>query len=122
MRMGKNCVPDGTPLIDGIYPDPNLWLDTFIVPLRDLRATAESAFRRAGRYGGPGLIKNEMRVEDDRLIQEPTVIPTTVEEQMGVYRQALLEFGSQAKEYNVPVIYLQFDKMVNDREYLYTML
>ena len=119
---GKNCVPDDTPLIEGVYPDPNLWIDTFIVPLRDLRSTAESAFRRTGKYGGPGLIKNVIRLENDRMIHEPQRIPTTVEEQMVVYRQALLEFGDKARGYNVPVLYLQFDEMVNDREYLYKML
>jgi len=103
------------PVVKGVeacdeWSDPCSWIESFIVPIRNLKETAESAFRRQEKgygTGGPGLVKNG------------GAPPTTIEEQVDVYTGALDELKAKLEFYKVPVIYLDFESMVNDKLYLY---
>tara|TARA_Y100000034_G_scaffold13510_1_gene14158 strand:- start:218 stop:1204 length:987 start_codon:yes stop_codon:yes gene_type:complete len=103
-------IPD--PVVEGLetcdeWPDPCSWIESFIVPIRNLKETAESAFARGGAATWGGLVK------------PPIPVPTTIEEQVEIYIAALDELKAKLEFYKVPVIYLDFKSMVNDKLYLY---
>jgi len=96
------------------WPLPSSWIETFIVPLRDFHDTAESAFKRSltSPYGGPGLIRWPAK--------QP--IPSTIEEQVKVYEEAIRELQQGLAIFEAPVVYLDFKSMTSSPVYLYERL
>jgi hypothetical protein len=89
--------------IEKILKDPSITIKNIIIPLRDLNASAQS---RAYHNNSCGGLWNAT----DKLSQ------------IAFYKNILTNYMFIATKYDVNTIFIDFDKMINDKTYLFTKL
>lgn len=89
--------------IENIITDKSIILKTVIVPIRDLHMSASSRARHQHKCGGLWNAKNELS-------------------QIDFYKNILTNFICIITKYDITTIFIDFDKMINDKLYLFNKL
>jgi hypothetical protein len=89
--------------IRSIFQSKDLRLKRVIIPVREYGAATASRRKNAGKAGGWFNAGNE-------------------EDQLRFFHRIVAEYVYYMTKYDVPTIFLDFERMVTDKEYLYRML
>ena len=89
--------------IKQIVNDKNIEIEYFILPIRDYEKSADSRVKHGRSSGGLWCAKNK-------------------EEQINFYYKIISTYMLYYIQYNIPTIFLDFEKMVSDKDYLFEKL
>jgi hypothetical protein len=90
--------------IEAIVADPNIKIKYIIIPIRDYKDSAQSRARHGVMTSG-GLWHAQ-----------------TVSEQMLFYHTIMANYLYSMTAHDLPTIFLSFDKMISDKQYLFNAL
>lgn len=90
--------------IEAIVADPNIKIKYIIVPIRDYEESAQSRARHGIMTAG-GLWRAQ-----------------NVSEQVLLYHKMMANFVYSMTTHGLPTIFLSFDKMISDKQYLFNAL
>jgi len=99
--------------IEDIYNNCNI--KYFILPIRDIN---ESAYSRKN-INDKNIIKKDYNNDD---VPGGFVECKTVETQILLYEKSITHYIIKMTQYNIPTIFIDFNKMINDFNYLYNMI
>jgi len=89
--------------INEIILDKNIVIDLVIIPLRDYTSSAKSRVSYKDSNGGLWNATNE-------------------ETQILFYHKIIADYVFCMTKYNIPTVFMDFDKMITDPYYVYTLL
>ena len=89
--------------IEKIVTNPSIKIKTVIIPIRDLKKSAESRVRQQNKNGG---LWNA----------------TDLQSQIDHYKNIISNYIYISTKYDINTIYIDFDKMINDKLYLFNKL
>jgi hypothetical protein len=87
-----------------IVADRNIIIKRVIIPIRDYTASAKSRAHHGANRGG-GLWN-----------------ATTEDEQVAFYHTIMANYIYLMTKHNIPTIFIDFDRMISDKQYLFTIL
>jgi len=90
--------------IEKIVKDKNTIIKCVIIPIRNFSESAHSRARHGVNRGG-GLWNAE-----------------TEEEQLRFYREIMANYVYVMTKYDIPTIFIDFERMISDKKYLFTTL
>ena len=102
----KNYILKSPSFIDNIkniIEDKNIEIEYFILPIRDYEKSADSRVKHGKSAGGLWGAKDKKG-------------------QLDFYYKIISKYMLYYTQYNIPTIFLDFEKMVNDKEYLFNKL
>lgn len=89
--------------IEQIITSGNVQIRKVIIPIRDYQQSAQSRCKHKNEAGGLWYAKN-------------------LQEQIDFYYKIMAEYLVSMVKYNLNTVFIDFDKMVTDKEYLYFQL
>ena len=89
--------------IENILEDKSIIIKTVIIPIRDLEISAKSRTKHGDLWGGLWNATDEIS-------------------QINYYKDILTNYLCFMTKYDINTIFIDFDKMINDKKYLYTKL
>lgn len=89
--------------IENILKDKSISIKNVIIPIRDLEASAKSRVKHGNKCGGLWEAKDELS-------------------QITFYKNILTNYIIISTKYNINTIFIDFDKMINDKVYLFNKL
>jgi len=89
--------------INTIVNDSRIKIKNVIIPIRDLSISAKSRVKHSNKAGGLWNASDELS-------------------QIQFYKDALAEYISVSTKYDINTTFLDFDKMINDKVYLFNKL
>ena len=90
--------------IENIIKDTSITIKNIIIPIRDLKMSAKSRVKHGeGAHGGLWNANDELS-------------------QINFYKDILINYIFIATKYDINTIFIDFDKMINDKTYLFNKL
>ena len=89
--------------IENIVKDPSIKIKNVIIPIRDLKISAKSRVKHGKKEGGLWNATDELS-------------------QIEFYKDILTNYIVISTKYDINTIFLDFDKMINDKTYLFNKL
>ena len=89
--------------IENILKDTSIKIKNVIIPIRDLKISAKSRVKHGNQHGGLWNAKNELS-------------------QIDFYKNILTNYIIISTKYDINTIFIDFDKMINDKIYLFNKL
>lgn len=89
--------------IENIVKDKSIIIKNIIIPIRDLKKSAESRVKHGNANGGLWNANDELS-------------------QIDFYKDILTNYIFISTKYNINTIFIDFDKMINDKTYLFNKL
>tara|TARA_B100000886_G_C20401090_1_gene482618 strand:- start:1078 stop:1629 length:552 start_codon:yes stop_codon:yes gene_type:complete len=89
--------------IENIVKDKSIKIKNVIIPIRDLKLSAKSRVKYGNEVGGLWKAEDELS-------------------QIEFYKKILLNYILISTKYDINTIFLDFDKMISDKIYLYNKL
>ena len=89
--------------MEKIIKDKSVVIKYVIIPIRDLKICSKSRVKYGNKVGGLWCAKDE-------------------ESQMNFFKNILTEYICISTKYDINTIFIDFDKMVNNKEYLFNKL
>ena len=89
--------------IEDIAKDPSIKIKNVIIPIRDLNEAAQSRVKYGKQHGGLWGAKDE-------------------ESQIKFYKNLITNYIIISTKYDINTIFIDFDKMINDKTYLFNKL
>jgi len=89
--------------IDMVYNNPHIKIKYMIIPVRDLRESAKSRVKNGYHNGGFWNATDE-------------------ESQLAFYNKIMANYIHIMVKYDIPTIFINFEKMITDKFYLYEIL
>ena len=89
--------------IETIIKDPSIKIKSVIIPIRDLKTAAKSRVRHGRQRGGLWNANDELS-------------------QINFFKNILTNYIFIATKYDINTIFIDFDKMINDKKYLFLKL
>jgi hypothetical protein len=89
--------------IENIIKDTSIKIKNIIIPIRDLKMSANSRIKNGNENGGLWNATDELS-------------------QINFYKNILANYIVISTKYNINTIFIDFDKMINDKTYLFNKL
>lgn len=89
--------------IEHILKDTSITIKNVIIPIRDLKISAKSRVKHGNQNGGLWNAKDELS-------------------QIKFYKNILTNYMVLSTKYDINTIFIDFDKMINDKTYLFNKL